>query len=276
MQYRLGLYEKSMPNTLSWQQKLRTAKRCGFDFVELSIDETDDKLARLSMPHSERLELVGLMQQEEIRFETLCLSGHRKFPFGSEDSAVRAKSLAIMEEAIRLACDLGIRIIQLAGYDEYYNPSNEQTKEFFGQTLQQAVEMASCYGIILAFETMETPFMDTVQKAIAWVEQIHSPYLQIYPDCGNLTNAAKLYDEDVVNDLRQGRGHITAAHLKETLPGRYREVPFGTGHVNFQRIISELLEMGVHRFVAECWYVGQEEWENDIMFANGFLRNFFK
>ena len=31
--YQLGLYEKSMPGTLSWREKLTTAKRAGFDFV---------------------------------------------------------------------------------------------------------------------------------------------------------------------------------------------------------------------------------------------------
>ena len=30
-EYRLGLYEKSMPNTLSIEEKLRVARRCGYD-----------------------------------------------------------------------------------------------------------------------------------------------------------------------------------------------------------------------------------------------------
>lgn len=45
--YQLGLYEKAMPGTLSWREKLKTAKRAGFDFVEISIDESDEELARL-------------------------------------------------------------------------------------------------------------------------------------------------------------------------------------------------------------------------------------
>ena len=38
--YTLGLYEKSMPNTLTWKEKLLEAREAGFDFVEISIDET--------------------------------------------------------------------------------------------------------------------------------------------------------------------------------------------------------------------------------------------
>ena len=39
--YTLGLYEKAMPSDLTWKEKLETAKAAGYDFVEISIDETD-------------------------------------------------------------------------------------------------------------------------------------------------------------------------------------------------------------------------------------------
>jgi len=51
--YTIGLYEKAMPGTLSWQEKLEAAKKAGFDYIEISIDETDEKLARLDMPKAE-------------------------------------------------------------------------------------------------------------------------------------------------------------------------------------------------------------------------------
>lgn len=34
-----------MPNTLTWKEKLEAAKEAGYDFVGISIDETDAKLA---------------------------------------------------------------------------------------------------------------------------------------------------------------------------------------------------------------------------------------
>ena len=39
--YSLGLYEKAMPPELSWEEKLLAAKEAGYDFVEISIDETE-------------------------------------------------------------------------------------------------------------------------------------------------------------------------------------------------------------------------------------------
>lgn len=46
--------------------------------------------------------------------------------------------------------------------------------------------MAAEKGIVLGFETMETPFMDTVEKAMRYVNLVSSPYLGVYPDIGNL------------------------------------------------------------------------------------------
>lgn len=274
--YSLGLYEKSMPGTLSFAEKLRTAKDCGFDFVELSIDETDEKLARLDWTMDERITLVELMAREGIRLETMCLSGHRKYPIGSADPSVRARGMEMMEKAVLLARDLGIRIIQIAGYDVYYEDSTPETKRLFGENLRKSVALAARYGVLLAFETMETPFLNTVEKAMAWVTENNSPFLMVYPDSGNITNAAVAAGKNVLDDIETGRGHIAAFHLKETVPGKFREIPYGTGHVDFQGIIQKAWNMGVRRYMAEFWYVGQADWKKDIQSANGFLRAFFQ
>ena len=46
-QHPLGIYEKALPKNLSWPERLVLAKSCGFDFVEMSVDETDERLSRL-------------------------------------------------------------------------------------------------------------------------------------------------------------------------------------------------------------------------------------
>lgn len=268
MKYTLGLYEKAMPNFLSWEEKLKAAKEVGYDFVEISIDETDEKLSRLLMSEEERKELVLLMKKIGIPIRTMCLSGHRKYPMGSHDEQVRCRSMEIMEQAIQLADDLGIRIIQLAGYDVYYEEGDEQTREMFLSNLQKSVEMAAAKGIVLGFETMETEFMNTVEKAMHYVNQVNSIYLGVYPDIGNITNAAVAKGKDVLQDLDTGKGHLVAMHLKETVPGKFREIPYGTGHVNFEQGIKKAWELGVRRFVTEFWYVGNENWKQELVDAH--------
>ncbi|WP_252232884.1 TIM barrel protein, partial [Clostridium sp. ZBS15] len=148
---------------------------------------------------------------------------------------------------VNLASDLGIRIIQLAGYDVYYEDGNDETRKYFEENLKLSVDIASSKGIILAFETMETEFMNTVEKAMEFVEMVNSPYLQVYPDCGNVKNATLNYGTTVIDDFETGRGHIAAVHLKETVPGKFREITFGTGHVNFEEVIKKSWELGVRK-----------------------------
>lgn len=273
--YALGLYEKAMPGTMTFAEKLECAKECGFDYVELSVDESDDKLSRLEWTKEQRLEIVKDMYKVGIPFRSMCLSGHRKYPLGAKDPAVRARGMEIMEKAIELADDLGIRTIQLAGYDAYYEKDQwEESKKYFLENLKKATEMAAARGISMGFETMETPFMNTVWKSMFYVTLVNNPWLGVYPDCGNLTNAAVTDQASVVDDLMSGRGHIIAMHLKATKPGLFRDMVFDdpTSHVDFEADIAAAWSLGVRRFVTEMWYLGNENWKNDIITANRSMR----
>ena len=275
--YLLGLYEKAMPGNLTWAEKLQAAKNAGFDYVEMSIDETDEKLARLDMTDGEVDEIIAAMRAVNLPFRSICLSGHRKYPLGCPDPQKQARSLEIMEKAVKLAARLGIRTIQLAGYDVYYEEGTEQTRADFLTNLKKSTLMAAKEGVQLGFETMETPFMDNVKKAMYYVDLVNSPYLGVYPDVGNITNASLLDNDDVSEDLKIGAGHIVAVHLKETVPGKYREIPYGTGHVDFEKVIKTSWELGVRRYVTEFWYVKgvTTDWKAELDKANKFIRAYF-
>lgn len=270
-EYRLALYEKDMPDGLTWAEKLRAGREAGFDALELSIDESDRRLSRLEWSGAQRRELLQLSRENGMYINTICLSGHRRCPLGSADSQVRQQGMQVMRQALELAYDLGVRIIQLAGYDVTYGePSTPSTRERFLENLAQSVQMASACGVVLALETMENSFMNTVEKAMYYVDTIHSPYLQVYPDVGNITNAV----EDLGRDLRAGRGSIVAAHLKETAPNVYRNLKFGQGRVDFALAARLLRSMGVSLFTAEFWYDGSDGWEEELKRANRYLRGF--
>ena len=270
--YYLGLYEKAMPD-ISFEEKLTLTRECGFDYMEISIDETDKKLARLDSKETVD-EIRAAIAKTGVPILTMCLSGHRKYPFGSHDEAIRARSLDIMEKAVDFAVCVGIRIIQLAGYDVYYEQGDEKTVKYFEENLCRAVEMAARKGVLLGFETMETPFLDTVGKGMKYVDAVGSPYLGMYPDIGNLKNAAVLYGHDVAKDLALGNGHTYASHLKETKPGLYRDMLFGQtdGHTEYESCLEVLCADGVRMFTGEFWYHGEENYKENICNASAFLR----
>ncbi|OON99453.1 MAG: L-ribulose-5-phosphate 4-epimerase [Epulopiscium sp. Nele67-Bin004] len=274
--YEIGIYEKSMPNTLTLKEKLIAGKAAGFDYLEISIDETDEKLARLEMTQEERQQLVRDMHETGLNIRTMCLSGHRKYPLGSKDANVRERSLEIMEKAIQLADDLGIRVIQLAGYDVYYDKGDEETRQLFIENLKKSTEMASVKGILLGFETMETDFMNSATKAMDYVNIVNSPYLNVYPDMGNISNAYDNNLDEVLQDFENAKGKIVAVHIKETVPGKFRDIPFGTGQVYFVEILKKAMELGVRRYVLEFWYVEGRDYNEYIKEARDFIETKFE
>ena len=271
--YSIGLYEKAMPDTLSWKEKFLAAKEAGYDFVEISIDASEAKIQRVYMSKEERLELVKLMYETGMPLHTMNMSSLTKYSLGNDKPEYVARGMEILENAIELAGDLGVRIVMIPGYDVFYEPSDYETKKRYMENLKKAVAWAEKAGVVLAFETMENEFMNTVEKAMKYVTLVDSPYLKIYPDSGNLTNAAVNYKNDVIEDFELGRGHVVALHMKETVPGKFREIPYGTGHVNFEAFAEKAWDMGVRKFVTEFWYTGNPQWKDDLKAAHDMFEN---
>ncbi|MBB5191998.1 L-ribulose-5-phosphate 3-epimerase [Silvimonas terrae] len=246
----LGIYEKALPLHHNWPERLAVARELGFDFVEMSVDETDARLARLDWSITERRAFPNAVLESGLRVPSMCFSGHRRFPLGSEDDAVREHGLELMRKAINFAADTGIRTIQLAGYDEYYQPGNARTRARFRQGLQQAVAWAARAQVTLAMEIMDTPLMNSISKALGYAEALNSPWFQLYPDIGNLS----AWDNDVELEIMAGRGRIAAIHVKDTRPGKFKNVPFGEGIVDFEACFRWLWQSGYRgAWLIEMW-----------------------
>ncbi len=265
----LGIYEKALPAGECWLKRLQQAKQLGFDFVEMSVDESDARLARLSWSRQQRLQLVNAIADTGVRVPSMCLSAHRRFPLGSEDDAVREKALEIMQKAIVLAQDIGIRVIQLAGYDVYYQQANDETRRRFRNGLKQSMVMASRAQVTLAMEIMDYPLINSISKALGYSHYLNNPWFQIYPDLGNLS----AWDNDVQLELEAGIGHIVAVHVKDTRPGIFKNVPFGSGVVDFERCFRTLKQAGYcGPYLIEMWSETAEDPVAEVIQARDWVR----
>ncbi|MDG2940460.1 L-ribulose-5-phosphate 3-epimerase [Bisgaard Taxon 10/6] len=277
--HKLGIYEKALPKGISWQDRLSIAKACGFDFVEISIDETDDRLARLDWTAEQRIELVSAIIKTGVTIPSMCLSGHRRFPFGSHDEATRQKAYEIMEKAIRLAVDLGIRTIQLAGYDVYYEEQDEGTLQRFREGMEWATALAAANEVTLAVEIMDTEFMSSISRWKKWDEIIKSPWFTVYPDVGNLS----AWNDNVEEELTLGIDKISKIHLKdtykvtETCKGQFRDVPFGEGCVDFVNVFRILQKLNYRgAFLIEMWTEKSDEPITEIINARRWIEQKMK
>ena len=255
----MGIYEKALPKKEPWSTKIDIAKEAGYDFIEISVDESDERLARLDWNNDEIKNMRNLLIDKDFRIPSMTFSGQKRFPMGSIDTATREKSMNLMKKAIEISDKLGIRVIQVTGYDVYYEERSDKTRELFIQNLKKASEWASKACITLAIENMENTFLNSVTKYMEIAEEVDSPWLKLYPDLGNLT--AWTHDE-VYRELEKGvkSQQIIAVHLKEakkvtdTFGGIFRELEFGTGDVNFVKTFETLKKVEfTGPFLVEMW-----------------------
>jgi len=247
---RWGIYEKALPAGSTWPQNLAAAARAGYQFIELSIDECEERLARLDWTCGERREMRRVLADSPASMDTLCLSAHRKYPLGSQSEELRGRALDIMKKAIDLAAELGIRMIQVAGYDVHYEKSTERTGMLYREGIRKAVEWARGSCVMLAVENVDCPFIDSVEKAMSIVRGADSPWLQLYPDIGNLAAVGV----DVQRELQAGGSHIVGIHVKDTREQEFRRVPLGEGLVNFEKAFRTLKKLDFRGpFTVEMW-----------------------
>lgn len=82
-------------------------------------------------------------------------------------SSSRGKISRTHEKCIELAQDLGVRTIQLAGYDVYYEEKSPQTRQRFIKNLRKACDWAEEAQVVLAIEIMDDPFINSIEKYLA-------------------------------------------------------------------------------------------------------------
>jgi predicted hexulose-6-phosphate isomerase len=253
----LGIYEKALPQDLSWKDKFELVHELGFNFLEFSIDESDKRLARLDWTEEQRADFRKAMWETNSRINTLMLSGHRRFPLGSKDPEVRQKSLEMMQKAIDLAVDLGIHNIQMAGYDVFYEDKTMNSRELYVENLAKCVHMAAKKMVMLSIETMDDPFINSITNIAHYKTQVHSPWLQAYPDLGNLSAWP---ENDVPAQLEKYVDDIAAVHLKDTeavtptFKGKFKNVPFGSGCVDFEGLLRTLVRLNYNgSYTIEMW-----------------------
>lgn len=170
----------------------------------------------------------------------MCLSAHRKYSLGSASAPVRQRGLDIMARAIGFAVEFGLRIVQVAGYDVFYEESTQQTRDLYLQSLCRASEWAAQAGVMLGLENVDCPVVDSVSRALPFVAAVRSPWFQLYPDIANLAAMG----HEVAAQLREAGEHLVAVHIKD---GRLGEIA-GPLRPGPRRLQGRLLDAAGARF----------------------------
>ena len=257
----LGIYEKALrsgPLAVSgsrvdaeaWRVFLDQVPRAGFSFLDLSIDESPEREARLDWDAGQCRTVRRAAEAAGTFIGGICLSLHRRIGPGSADPDVRRRAREVMARGLQVCHDLGVPVIQLAGYYCYYEDPNPDAERWYAQLLADAVPLAARLGVVMGIENVDGDDVTSLTKAMEFVDAVDSPYLQLYPDLGNI--AEQGLDPGV--ELAAGEGHMVAMHAKDVRPGEPRRVEMGTGGVNWDRSFALLAAQGWSgRLMIEMW-----------------------
>lgn len=262
----LGIYEKALPDNISWEEKFKLAKTNNFDFIELSIDK--NRLNKLDYTDEEINNLLLLSSKYNMPFYTLTLSANRYYPIGDEE--LRDKGIELIKKAIILANKLNIKIIQLTAYDVYQKESTNETKELYKEAIKEVLKFNEDYHIILAIEVLEdVEHFNTSKKLIKFIKEINSPFLKEYGDIGNI-----IYNGfSPMDDLKDGLEEMVCIHIKDAIYHNEHNIPYGKGEVNFKEVFDYLKEKNYQGYlVSECWY--EEDYHPDLKEINDFIRSY--
>ena len=226
----LGIYEKALrsgPLAVSgnrvdgeaWRVFLDQVPHAGFSFLDLSIAESPEREARLDWD-------------------------------AGQCRTVRRRAREVMARGLQVCHDLGVPVIQLAGYYCYYEDPNPDAERWYAQLLADAVPLAARLGVVMGIENVDGDDVTSLTKAMEFVDAVDSPYLQLYPDLGNI--AEQGLDPGV--ELTAGEGHMVAMHAKDVRLGEPRRVEMGTGVVDWDRSFELLAAQGWSgRLMIEMW-----------------------
>lgn len=252
----VGIYEKSLPEAdgSDFSELFDLAVRSGYGFFELSIDESAERLDRLTWSAGQRSRLVAASRAAGLPIGTICLSAHRAHPLGSADPQRRARALELAADAVRLAADLNAPLVQLAGYFTFYEPRHPGSRQHFLEGLAATADLAREHGVRLSIENVDGHDVTTAEQAIALVRDSSTEdAVGLYVDVGNNIGNG----HDPIHELTKAWEFVDAIQLKDARRGEFRRVPFGEGQVPWKRLF---------RFLSERHYGGPlsvEMWNDD-------------
>lgn len=246
----LGIYEKALAWRGSFPDLFAQAAQAGFSFVDLSVDESAERIGRLGWDAAQCRHVRHAAADAGVALGGLCLSAHRRIAPGSADPKVRDHARRVLVQGIDLCAKLHIPVLQLAGYYAFYEEPNERAREHYVECLRAGADHAALRGVQLGIENVDGTDITSITEAMRVVTEIGSPWLQLYPDLGNLAEQGL----DPETELAAGAGHMLALHAKDVRPGEPRRVPMGEGVVDWDATFAALARhRWSGRIMIEMW-----------------------
>lgn len=257
MEFKLGVVLESFK--LGTEEALAKAAELGLDGIQMYT--TKGATAPENMSNVDRKSLLELLRSKGLVFSALC-GDFRQGGFGDKD-----KNPDLIEKSKRvvdLALDLETRIVTThIGVipEDVYCEKYKIMQEACG-TLSQYAEKK---GVRFAVETGP----ETAESLKVFLDSLGGKGVSVNYDPANFVMAL---GEDPVRGVYTLRDYIVHTHAKDGVKEvRGKDVPLGTGQVDFDAYLAALTDIGYHGFLTIEREAGENR-EGDITNAVSFLR----
>lgn len=237
-----------LPEKMSDEDKIKLAKECGFDGIEMPPLPADD--------HAK--ELAALAKVHGVRMHSVIYGGWGA-PMSHPDPAKVDEGKAQIENALKLAKILGADNILLVPavvneevrYVEAYERSQKNIKSL--------LPLAKELNVIIAIEEVWNEFLLSPIEFAKYVDEFDDPIVRAYFDVGNVV--AFGYPQDWIRTLGK---RIVKVHLKDFKKKEREWVNLGDGSVNWPEVRKALGEVGFHGFCTAELASGDGAYHKDL------------
>jgi sugar phosphate isomerase/epimerase len=217
---------------MSVAQWARIGAELGLDAIDLSILFVPDR----TLASAARL-------RRQIEAEGMRVSMVTTYPdFTHPDRAQRAKELALEQDAIAVAAEVGAELVRVTDGQAHPETGLQEGVEWAIEGLTRLVESTSSSGVTLAFENHAKPgvwsytdFSQTPEVFLRIVAGTAPCGLRINFDAGN----ASAFAADPLALLRQVLPRVVSIHASDTAcKGELRHVLLGTGVTPYHELFK--------------------------------------
>ncbi|WP_020620915.1 sugar phosphate isomerase/epimerase family protein [Paenibacillus daejeonensis] len=231
---------------------IATAKKAGYDGIELSLNETGE--LSLESTDSELAEIKARLEDAELELAGLATGLYWDYAMTSEDAAKRTKAVDVCKKQLESAAALGVDAIlvipgavgvdfipgsEVVDYDVAYDRALE--------AIGSLVPFAEQAGVAIAIENVWNKFLLSPLELRGFIDSHQSAYVGSYFDVGNTVQNG--YPEQWIRILGDRIKKVHFKDYRRQAGGLHGFVDLLAGDVDYPAVMQALRGIGYDNYV---------------------------
>lgn len=208
-----------------------SSKQAGYDLVEFSLHD---------LPAMDLGATRAVLEREGM--QVACSRG-LKFDadVSSDDPAVVARGVALLEESLEAAKALGSKFLcggLYSAFGKYGQPVTARGRRHVVESLKKAADKAEALDLTLGLEIVnryESNVVNTTEQALEIIEQVGSARLKVHLDIYHMN----IEEADLFSPVLAAGDKLAYVHIGENHRGY-----LGSGHLDFPAFFHALARVG--------------------------------